>query len=174
MQFTEPGLLLLRQADDLMSRRGRCKKGVIWVGTENEMYYTLCFPRWSGYFKYFLLPDVMSDEMVEMLRIFGKKSSDVGGGGRPMHQILCRMGAEVREEGNLYIYMFPYPKAESINPFDLMNKCDKEWAFKTNHSICLMDEIVVIYGHWFETGLVMGFRSNDDIVKYSRTPVWMG
>lgn len=154
----------LRRTDGLVTDNyWGYKKGVIWVELENGIYFTLCFPRGNGYFKYFVLPDLVSDRMIGFLR----PTKVIG---RPMDQILRRMGAEVREEGNLYIYMFDNKVTKTINPFDLMNKREKDWAIEMNHPICLVDMKGVVQTYWFNKGLV---REPDKKISVSCIPKWM-
>jgi len=171
MLATEKGLFSKR-TDDLTQRWERFKKGVIWIECDGGVCYTLCFPTGNGYFKYFILPDVMSVRMVEMVKMVRLESDNVIQG-RPMDQILHQMGAEVKVDGNFCIYVFTRDKAKSINPFELMNEKERSRALTVGLPIVLVDEKGVVQGYYQSgNGLVM--ENTDHRVRYTVMPVEMG
>jgi hypothetical protein len=159
----------LTHTDDSISRWEKFKKGVLGVETEDGMWPTVCFPNGEGYFKYFMLPDVLSDKMVKMREIISLESDNVIKG-RPMHRILLEMGANVRIEGNFHAYMFPYDVARTINPFTLMSERDRRWALRNGGRICLVDERHQVWAYWSEKGFE---KANGNIIRVRNVPVWM-
>jgi hypothetical protein len=167
--LTETGLWVRMAADKSVNGWDKFKKGVIWEECSDGMCYTVCFPNWNGYFKYFILPDLLSDRMTTVANVI-KLSSGETSDKRPMNKILLQMGARVRVEGNLCIYTFAKELATSVNLFKLMNKKERWRAITNKTPVCLIDSEGVVRGCWSESGLTMEVGNK---LVYSNMPVEM-